>query len=181
MAIQSGPFYLERTIDDVCFYRIGDKYYVRMKSSLSRKQVLFGKRFRRTMESAGRMARGSKIGSVIYRLLPVDFREFWMYRSFVGEAVKLIKAGKTDEEAMLVLMERYAKEFMPGYAEEKEMKVKKPQGGLEGKRPEGRKIDMSKESIQGTGTPVDSQHCIPAPALGFPVSLRPAQIDSRYV
>jgi hypothetical protein len=93
------------------------------------------------MESAGRMARGSKIGSVIYRLLPVDFREFWMYRSFVGEAVKLIKAGKTDEEAMLVLMERYAKEFMPGYAEEKEMKVVKPQGGLQ-ERPEGRKIDM---------------------------------------
>ena len=43
-----------------------------------------------------------------------------MYRSFVGEAMTLLKEGKSDEEATRVLWLRYAAEFAPGYREEQE-------------------------------------------------------------
>lgn len=118
MGKQVGPIYLERTIDDVCFYKMNGEYYVRMKSSLTGKQVKTGKRFVRTMQSAGRMARGSKIAAGIYKALPVEIKEFSLYRALVGEAVLLLKAGKTDEEARLVLWERYLAEFEEGYREE---------------------------------------------------------------
>ena len=120
MGIQVGPVFLERTIDDVCFYKRGEKYFVRAKSSLSRKQVLFGKRFRRTMESAGRLARGSRIASAIYGALPEGIKAYSMYRVIVGEAARLIKAGNTDEEASKVLWGNYLAEFEPGYREKEE-------------------------------------------------------------
>ena len=120
MGIQVGPIYLERTIDGVCFYKMNGKYYVRMKSSLTGKQVKTSRRFVRTMQSAGRMARGSKIAAAIYKALPVGMKEFSLYRALVGEAVLLLKAGKTDEEAWLVLWERYLAEYEAGYKEEKE-------------------------------------------------------------
>jgi hypothetical protein len=43
-----------------------------------------------------------------------------MYRVMVGEAVRMVKAGKTDEEAYSILRERYLAEFEPGYREEQE-------------------------------------------------------------
>jgi hypothetical protein len=120
MGKQAGPIFLERTIDDVCFYKMDGKYYVRAKSSLTRKQVLFGKRFRKTMESAGRLARGSRIAAAIYGAIPEEIKAYSMYRVMVGEAVRLIKAGMTDEEASKVLWMKYLAEFEAGYKEENE-------------------------------------------------------------
>jgi hypothetical protein len=53
------------------------------------------------------MAQASKIGSVIYQALPSDWRQGWMYRAFTGEALQLLKEGKTVEETTRVLWERY--------------------------------------------------------------------------
>lgn len=53
------------------------------------------------------LGRGSKIASAIYKALPRDFRQQWMYRSFTGEAVQLLKTGKSDEEVLLQLRRTY--------------------------------------------------------------------------
>jgi len=120
MAIQAGPVYFVGTRDDVIGYKMGYKYYMRSKPSLTGKEVKTGKRYVRTMQSAGRLARGSKIASKIYAALPEDWKYFGLYRAFVGEAVLLIKAGKTDEEVYNVLYEKHLAEFEPGYREEDE-------------------------------------------------------------
>ncbi len=44
--------------------------------------------------------------------------ELFAYRIMVSEALGLLKAGKTDEEAYIVLWQRYLAEFEPGYNEE---------------------------------------------------------------
>jgi hypothetical protein len=59
------------------------------------------------MPHAALLGRASKIASGIYKALPRDFRQQWMYRSFTGEAVQLLKAGKTDEEVSLQLRKTY--------------------------------------------------------------------------
>jgi hypothetical protein len=53
------------------------------------------------------MGRASKIGSVVYKALPVEFRKFWMYRSFTGEALKMLRDGMMEEEVTKKLMEMY--------------------------------------------------------------------------
>jgi hypothetical protein len=95
------------TINNLCFYRMWDKYFVRMASSLTAKRVKTDPRFATTRLYAGLMARASKIGSIIYKQLPIDFRQFWMYRAFTGEALKMLKTGTTDEAAEEQLSQTY--------------------------------------------------------------------------
>jgi len=122
MAKQEGPFFLNRTIGNLCFYYMEGQYYARKKSSLTGKRVKTSPRFRRTMEYAQMMGCSSKIGSAVFKALPGRFKESWMYRAFVGEAMGMFKQQMTYKEVYDVLWERYASEFAPGYAEEKEFR-----------------------------------------------------------
>jgi len=54
------------------------------------------------------MAKASKIGSAVYKSLPEDFRQFWMYRAFVGEALKMLKEGMTGQQVLESLFKTYA-------------------------------------------------------------------------
>jgi hypothetical protein len=87
-------------------------------SSLTGKRVKTSKRFVNTMAYAELLKRASRIASQVYAGLPAHWKQFWMYRSFVGEAMEMLKEGKTDKEAFQVLWERYAAEFTAGYEEE---------------------------------------------------------------
>ncbi|NII24017.1 hypothetical protein HB364_02920 [Pseudoflavitalea sp. X16] len=104
----AGLCFLEGTFDDLTFYKMDGQYYARAKSSLSSKRVKTAPEFRRTMRSAGRLARASKIGAHIYKALPPGWRQFWMYRSFTGEAFTLLKENAyTDEEVKQLLWKCY--------------------------------------------------------------------------
>jgi len=85
------------------------KYYVRSKSSLSGKRVKKDPAFRITMVNAGLLGQASKIGSFIYKSLPENFRQFWMYRAFTGEAMGMLKEGKSGEEAREILFGTYVR------------------------------------------------------------------------
>lgn len=106
-----APFSIERTIRNLTFYRMEGRNFVRTKSSLTRKKVLHSPRFERTRRYAGLMAKASKIGSLVYKALPEYWRQFWMYRSFTGEALTLLKNGKQEKDIQEVLYERYVKEI----------------------------------------------------------------------
>jgi hypothetical protein len=108
MPKQAGPIKIVGTIGILCFYRSDDEYYVRRASSLTRKRVKYDPRFHRTMMNARLLGRASKIASVVYKDLPKNFRQYWMYRAFTGEAMQLLKAGKTDDEARETLWHVYA-------------------------------------------------------------------------
>jgi hypothetical protein len=110
MATYNAPFVIERTIRQLTFYQMGGKTYVRTKSSLTRRKVLYALCFKNTRHYAGLMARASKIGSQVYKALPEYWRQFWMYQSFTGEALTLLRKGKKEQEIVRHLYEVYVQE-----------------------------------------------------------------------
>ena len=107
MAKQLGNFRFEGRICELVFYKMDGQHYVRQLSSLTGKRVKTKPEFRRTMYYAGLMGRASKIGSLIYKALPENWRRFWMYREFTGEAMKMLKLGKEEGEIISELRKVY--------------------------------------------------------------------------
>jgi hypothetical protein len=107
MAEAFPPFPIERTIGNLTFYIMEGRNFVRKKSSLTRRKVLYSPQFKNTRHFAGLMAKASKIGSRVYNALPHYWRQGWMYRSFTGEAYKMIKAGRREAEVQQQLLQRY--------------------------------------------------------------------------
>ena len=107
MAEVFAPFPIQRTMCNLTFYMMEGRNFVRNKSSLTRRKVLYSPQFARTRHNAGLMGKASKIGSAVYNALPEYWRQGWMYRSFTGEAYKMIKAGIKEAEIKQVLLKRY--------------------------------------------------------------------------
>ena len=98
--------FITGTIENLCFYKMEGQYYVRMKSSLSRKRVKKSAAFKRTMESAGQLAAASVIASGVYRKMVKEKRKVDCYRKMVGMA-KLLLQGGTDKEKITGQLSRY--------------------------------------------------------------------------
>lgn len=111
-------------LDHLCFYRMRNSDFVRMKSSLTGKRVKKDPAFAKTMQEAQVLGRAAKIASVVYKALPKEFRQFWMYRAFTGEIVAILKNGKTEKEAAEKMHHIYVSVWHPKPAID-EIKVKK--------------------------------------------------------
>ena len=107
MAEVFAPFPIQGTMCNLTFYMMEGRNFVRKKSSLTRRKVLYSSRFKNTRHNASIMAKASKIGSLVYNALPAYWRQGWMYRSFTGEAYTMLKARKKEEEIQQLLMQRY--------------------------------------------------------------------------
>jgi hypothetical protein len=103
MAEIFAPFMITRTIGNLTFYEMGGRNFVRQKSSLTRRKVLYAPCFENTRYYAGLMAKASRIGSLVYNELPAYWRQGWMYRSFTGEAYTMLKARKKEEEIVAAI------------------------------------------------------------------------------
>jgi hypothetical protein len=99
MAQQCGPLFFEFTWDDLTFYKMDKRYFIRKKSRLTREKVLTHPCFANTRLYAGTLALASKIASSIYSDLPIGWRQFWMYRDFTGEAMTMLNNGATPQSA----------------------------------------------------------------------------------
>jgi hypothetical protein len=95
------------TVGNITIYQMGNHSYIRKKSSLTRKRVLNDKKFVKTLQYAASMGQAAKIGSFIYKALPADIKERWLYRVITGEAASLLYQGKTVEEVQQFLWEKY--------------------------------------------------------------------------
>ncbi len=102
-----GPIFLECTWDDLTFYKMEGRYFVRKKSRLTREKVLKHPAFAKTRFYANRLAVASKIASSIYSDLPLHWRQFWMYRDFTGEAINMLNQEATPQEAYDYLWKTY--------------------------------------------------------------------------
>lgn len=109
MAILRKPLLpLGGRYDNVVIYRLGCGLVLRVLKPHTRKRILKDPRFAEFRKCSKRMAKASKIGSAVYKALPEDFRQFWMYRAFVGEALTMLKDQQlTGEEVMEVLFKTY--------------------------------------------------------------------------
>jgi hypothetical protein len=86
------------------------KYYARMKSSLTREQVLTDKAFTLTRVYSSLMAQASPIASAVYQQISEPERHHDYFNKLVGEAQRRIKKGMTAQE---VYQELYEMTFPP--------------------------------------------------------------------
>jgi|GEM_PF-1499086 len=97
-----------RRFGHVVFYRLPCGLICRTLNPHTRKRILKDPRFAAFRTCSKRMAKASKIGSAVYKALPEDFRQFWMYRAFVGEAMKMLKDKEmTGEQVLESLFKTY--------------------------------------------------------------------------
>jgi len=105
MAKQAGTIFLEGTIDDLTYYKMEGRYYVRMKSSLTAKKFWRSKAFERSRESCKRFAEGNKLASKLYTMVEKGKRVYSLFCFLKKRAVHLLKDGKSLIEAEEVLID----------------------------------------------------------------------------
>lgn len=105
MAKQSGPILITGLRNNLCFYLMEGKYYVRLKSSINGKRVKTDPAFAGTMQYAGLLAKASKISSAVYRSLPKEAKTKGLYRRLTGQAMQWLKAGHDSEQVITLLRE----------------------------------------------------------------------------
>jgi len=97
MAKQVGTDFIG-CVGGLVFYKMDGQYYVRQKSSLSRKRVLKSPKFKRTMENAGVFGKASRIAAKIYRSLDKQTKDRSVYNKLTGMVNRMLKEGKVEEE-----------------------------------------------------------------------------------
>jgi hypothetical protein len=107
MAKHTGPLQITGTIGGITFYEMDGQFYARSKSSLDGRRVRKDPKFRRTMYEAGEFGKASKAARELYWQMPEEKRKHGMYGSLTGKMRKLLKAGKSPEEAKLALMQEF--------------------------------------------------------------------------
>ena|SRR6185436_11794193 len=98
---------IDKLPDNVIVYQWKGRVYLRTKSSLTRKRVLKSKAFEKTRKYASNMAKAARIGSVIYRELPVAKRNRALYQAITGKAASLLYQGVHETEVHLQLRKKY--------------------------------------------------------------------------
>lgn len=110
MAKQAGPYFIEGSLDDLVFYKMEGKYYVRMKGSLTRQQFMKGKAFERSRASCRRFGEGNQLASKLYRLIEKKRRDYKLFCFLKKRAIALLKEGESPTRVEELLMD-YLKDF----------------------------------------------------------------------
>lgn len=113
MAKQLGPYFITGSYYNLCFYEMQGRYFLRMKSSLSRKRVKSDPAFAKTMFYANLLGNAAKIASIVHRSLPKDKKEKGLYRKLTGKAMQWLKEGFDVEQVIILLREFVAPQPIP--------------------------------------------------------------------
>lgn len=103
MARQAGPFFITGTIGGLTFYHMGGQYYVRRKSSLSKRRVKTDPVFSGLMRHANLLGVASSLSSLVYRSLPRERRDIGLFRRMTGKAKRWLEAGYSVSQAREML------------------------------------------------------------------------------
>jgi len=103
MAKQIGSFKLQGCYDNICFYKMDGQYYAKAKSSLDSKRVRLDPAFKETMRYAALFGRASKLAAIVYRVLPQEKKEPGLYKKLTGQAMRMLREGKTEKEVLELL------------------------------------------------------------------------------
>jgi hypothetical protein len=76
--------------------------FIRTQSTLSGKRVKTAPEYKKTREYASCMALGSRIASEVYR--KSGRKDCRLYRSWAGQAMKMLKEGMGEEEVQVKLL-----------------------------------------------------------------------------
>lgn len=98
MAKQISNNIITGNIDNLVFYRMEGKGYVRSKSSLTSKQFKTKACYANSRKSANRFKTANIIAGEVYRNLPEDKRQYALFCILKTNAIRLLKSGTTEQE-----------------------------------------------------------------------------------
>lgn len=104
MARQSGEYRFRGSIDCLCFYKMNDAYYVRLKSTLTSKRFWNDDAFEGSRKSCKRLAEGSRLASKVYSMVDEDKRVYKLFCFLKRKAILLLKEGVYVEEVAELLV-----------------------------------------------------------------------------
>lgn len=108
MAKQSGEYRFIGSVDGLCFYKVQDDYFVRLKSSLSGKRFWKDAAFEGSRRSCKRFGEGNRLASKVYQMIEEDKRVYRLYCFLKSRAILLLKEGASVDEAEKVLKDYLA-------------------------------------------------------------------------
>lgn len=100
MAKQVGIIKITGTIDDITFYKMGEEYYARMKSSLTGKRFWKDRAFEGSRKSALALGSASKLASLLYKTLPKEKKGRPVFQKLTGR-IKLMLLDSQETEAII--------------------------------------------------------------------------------
>src|SRR5689334_12173924 len=93
MARQVGDIKVVGTMDNLCFYEMEGKYYVRMKPGPDRKQFFKGAKYAPQREASKRMILSAQLVSLVYQQIPKEKKKYQVCCEMQKRAALLIKGG----------------------------------------------------------------------------------------
>jgi hypothetical protein len=105
MAKQAGDIFIEGTIDDLTFYKMCGKYYVRMKTSLTGKRFWKDKAFEGSRKSCSRFGDGNQLASVVFKTVEKEKRTNRLFPFLRTRAIALLKEGRPAEKVVCLLLD----------------------------------------------------------------------------
>jgi len=92
---------------NLTFYKMNGQYFVRSKSSLTRKRVKRAACFKKTREFAAKLGRASSIASSVYKQLPEGWKLHSLYRKLTGVGFQLLKIEDHSDEEVIAHLWQY--------------------------------------------------------------------------
>ena len=105
MGKQTGNIRITGTFGNICFYRVGSEYYVRMKSSLTRERFRKDKAFTRSRKSAKKFALANQLASKVYGLVEKEKRVYSLYCLLRKQALQLVHEDRDRNQVIYSLIE----------------------------------------------------------------------------
>jgi hypothetical protein len=107
MAKQMGTVFFSGTIDNLTFYYMNGKPYVRQKSCLTGKRVKKDPQFENTMRNANWHGRGTQLAAPVHNSLPKEMRLQGLMGKMGAWAAKLIRKGLSEADIIVQLKEHW--------------------------------------------------------------------------
>jgi hypothetical protein len=104
MARQTGSLKITGTIDNLTFHQMDGRYYVRTKSSLTRKRVLRNPAFKRSLQRVELFGIASNIAAALYKQLPQSQKGKNVIGKLTGQVFQLLMDESTPEEILPFFM-----------------------------------------------------------------------------
>jgi|GEM_PF-5045478 len=109
MARQCGLLLFEGSVGNLTGYQVNGKHYLRQKGGVSRRRILYDRRFENTRRNAEYFAKAQKIASEIYleirRLGHRDQRKYWY--PLRNRAQELVRKNLELKEIKLILRKEF--------------------------------------------------------------------------
>jgi hypothetical protein len=125
MARQAGPLFITGTIDDMVFYKMGDKYYMRLKGEptpATKKRMAQAEHYPVLCRRKQEFKQAAQWVRSWYYTLPKAVRKHGLFGQLTGKAVRWLRAGKTEAEIKVLGL----KAAMPKQKEPEPRKAAKP-------------------------------------------------------